>query len=684
MNKSAQPMKLKSMKFSVQKKLLLGFGIILILFALMAFNNLTHIQNITTIEERLIDVRLPTVMAGMSMADGIHLSLAGLRGYMILGKQPQKAELFKAERKHGWEKIDGALQQMIDFSKNWTVQKNKQLLNEMKLLIGEFRQAQQEVEDISHQTDNIPALKMLLTQAAPQAKKIVIAITALIDEEALLEATPERKKLLKLLADSRGSFSLALANIRAYLLSGDRQFVDNFRNKLKINELRFKQVSEMAYLFNEQQTNTWDTYKHEYALFIPLPEKMVELREAENWNTANYILGKKAAPIAKKIMGLLKQMRKSQDNLALDDTEELDNATNSMKTNMIIATLVVIILGIFISIVISRIITVPLTKVVMRAKEISSGNLTHPPLVLTSNDELGELTTTINDMSRSLSDIIGHITTSSKKICNSSSELSAITQRTSQVIDEQLIQTEQASSAMTEMSTSVQNISQNIKKTFIAAKEANTETTDGRKMVDDAVQAIQHLAGQIENGANVVHQLEEDSDSIGSVLDVIKGIAEQTNLLALNAAIEAARAGESGRGFAVVADEVRTLASRTQESAQEINVMIEKLQSGSRQAVATMNKSREEAQLVVERANNAGVSLSVISTVVERINSMSSAIADMAEQQNATTEEVKSNIVAISDMSQKTSSGAQDTAIASKSLAKLSGHLQGAIKQFKI
>lgn len=682
MNERTQPM--KSMKFSVQKKLLLGFGVVLILFTLMAINNLTQIQNITTIEERLIDVRLPTVMAGMNLMDGIHLSLSGLRGYMILGKQPQKAELFKAERQQGWKKIDSALQQMMDFSKNWTVSKNKQLLNEMNSLINEFRQAQQEVEDISHHPDNIPAVKMLLTQAAPQAKKIVVAITALIDEEAQLEATPERKQLLKLLADSRGSFALALANIRAYLLSGDIKFAENFRDKLKLNETRFKQISEMAYFFDEKQTDAWEIYQHERELFMSLPAKMVELREAEDWNKANYILGKKAAPAAKKIMTILEQMRKSQDNLALTDESKLDSATHSMKTNMIIGTLVVIILGIVVAIFISRVITVPLKKVVMRAKEISSGNLTHPVLSVSANDELGELTQAINDMNSSLLDIVGHITTSSKEICDSSSELSVITKRTSQVIYEQLAQTEQASVSMTEMHTSVQTISQNIEKTFLAAKEANTETTDGRKMVDDAVQAIQHLAGQIESGASVVQQLEEDSDSIGSVLDVIKSIAEQTNLLALNAAIEAARAGESGRGFAVVADEVRTLAGRTQESAQEINLVIEKLQSGSRQAVETMSKSHEEAQFVVEQANKAGLSLSAISAVVERINNMSSEIASMAEQQNATTEEVKTNIVAISNMAQKTSSGAQDTAIASESLSELSGHLQSAIKQFKI
>jgi methyl-accepting chemotaxis protein len=171
------------------------------------------------------------------------------------------------------------------------------------------------------------------------------------------------------------------------------------------------------------------------------------------------------------------------------------------------------------------------------------------------------------------------------------------------------------------------------------------------------------LAEQIENTANVIHQLEEDSENIGKVLDVIKGIAEQTNLLALNAAIEAARAGEQGRGFAVVADEVRTLAGRTQESTAEINQVIEKLQLGSQKAVDVMNKSREDAQSVVEQATQAGTSLSVISTAVERINDMSSQIASAAEQQNSTAEEINRNITNISELGQETTSGAQETTV---------------------
>ena len=132
-------------------------------------------------------------MAGMRLTDGIHLSLAGLRGYMILGKDPVKGALFKAERQRGWDQIDLAVQEMNEFAKNWTDSNNITRLNEMKGFIEEFRLSQEEVENISHSPDNIPAVKMLLTEAAPQAAIIVASITTMIDEESALPATPERK-----------------------------------------------------------------------------------------------------------------------------------------------------------------------------------------------------------------------------------------------------------------------------------------------------------------------------------------------------------------------------------------------------------------------------------------------------------------------------------------------------------
>jgi len=219
------------------------------------------------------------------------------------------------------------------------------MLEKMRRLVEEFRITQQQVEDISHTPENIPAFNMLQTDAAPRASRILDAITTIINEEAKLEATPERKELLKLLADSRGSFAVGLANIRAYLLSGDTKFAKNFETKWKINQDRFDKISGMTGLFDTAQARAWDTYRKILKEFVPLPPRMFKLRAGKDWNLANYWLGSRAAPKASAIMDILKEMRSSQDKLAQADQEKLKAEALFMKSMMVIGTLLALGLG---------------------------------------------------------------------------------------------------------------------------------------------------------------------------------------------------------------------------------------------------------------------------------------------------------------------------------------------------
>ncbi|MGP3789582.1 methyl-accepting chemotaxis protein [Pseudomonas sp. B392_1p] len=239
-------------------------------------------------------------------------------------------------------------------------------------------------------------------------------------------------------------------------------------------------------------------------------------------------------------------------------------------------------------------------------------------------------------------------------------------------------------SAMNEMSATVQEVAKNASQTATASRSADDETRAGVQVADDALKGIEILIREIEKAAGVILRVENDSAKIGMVVGVINGIAEQTNLLALNAAIEAARAGEQGRGFAVVADEVRTLASRTQQSTEEIQAMIEQLQGGVRNAVNAMEGAQSQARSGADFVARAADSLSAIANEVTLINDMNAQVATAAEEQSAVAEEINRNIISISQSADTTSTEATQNSQISEELVRLAAELNRLVARFKL
>jgi methyl-accepting chemotaxis protein len=237
---------------------------------------------------------------------------------------------------------------------------------------------------------------------------------------------------------------------------------------------------------------------------------------------------------------------------------------------------------------------------------------------------------------------------------------------------------------MNEMAATVQEVSRNAQYAADGALKADEEARNGAAVVTETIAAINSLSGNVENASEVIQRLEAESENIGSVLDVIRGIAEQTNLLALNAAIEAARAGEQGRGFAVVADEVRTLASRTQQSTSEIQEMIERLQQGSKNAVAVMEEGRRQTQAGVEQAARAGQTLQDITAAITSIRDLNTQIASAAEQQASVAEEINRSIVSINEVADETSLGMREAAMSSNQLTQYASQLQSLVERFEV
>ena len=312
----------------------------------------------------------------------------------------------------------------------------------------------------------------------------------------------------------------------------------------------------------------------------------------------------------------------------------------------------------------------------------ASGDLTQS-IEVKSNDEIGELLSAMNGMRQKLLNLFSDISEMTVQLSTAAEELSMVTSQTSSTIDKQRDETEQVATAMNELTATSRDVATNISHTANSATHAAQETDKGTEVVRQVIEQINQLATQLKESALAINEVESQSGAITSMLDVIKGIAEQTNLLALNAAIEAARAGEQGRGFAVVADEVRTLATRTQQSTEEINEIIDKLQSGSHRAVSVMEQSQHQSQSAVEFASRSGDALTSIAEAMDNINQMSAQIASASEEQSAVSEEVNRNIDKIHNMSIELATGATETAKAGQELAEISARLQSQVKQFQ-
>ncbi|MES9829270.1 MAG: methyl-accepting chemotaxis protein [Candidatus Thiodiazotropha sp.] len=356
--------------------------------------------------------------------------------------------------------------------------------------------------------------------------------------------------------------------------------------------------------------------------------------------------------------------------LAKDRSYFADSMSNLMMMVIGLGLLSVLLIGSMVWLI-SRGVVKPICDAAVAMEGIASaeGDLT-VRMDESGSDEVTRLSRAYNLFADKTEGMIKKVSGATANLSIRIGDFATLAEHTRDGVTKQHEQTTQVATAMTEMSATVHEVAQNTTQTAEAARQADQQANSGRDVVNAVTSSIDSLASEVGRAVETVQHVEQDSERIGSVLDVIRGIADQTNLLALNAAIEAARAGEQGRGFAVVADEVRTLAKRTQDSTEEIQEMIESLQTGVRETVTVMETSQQQAAESVDQAGRAHEALEEITRVVDTISQMSSQIATAAEEQSAVAEDINRNIVDITHVAEETSQDSVKSYDASEAMSK--------------
>lgn len=690
-------------KLTIGRRLIAGFTLITAVLAAAVGTTIATVSGLSTTVERMTGLRVPVAMTSTELEGNIFATLGSLRGYLLTGNPKMKADLVAA-----WRGLDSASAKFDAFTDRFTNPENRAKWSEAKALLEEFRVAQERAEKIAFTDEAFPATKLLTGEAAPRLNTMLSEITRMINEEEGLDAGPERKRLLKTMADVRGNLAASAAQLRTFLLTGDGAAKEEFKGFSERFETALKSLSREKALLSSVQGRAFDAFIGAHAGFPALTEEIIAIRESPEWNRPVHILAAEAAPRADRILDIMigpkgadgsraGGIKGDQQQMLAADTADVASGMSSL--NALQWTLLVfgLVGAAVITVLTTRAIVPPIRTMTATMRILAEGDTSAEIPHRARKDEIGSMASAVQvfkdnmirtrelereaaeqkaraeaERRQAVLELANGFEKAIGTVVNAVSDAATELQTAAQSMS---ASSEQTSTQSTVVAAASEEAATNVRGVAAAAEQLSGSVREISRQVDQSTRIAEKAAEEARQTNIQVSELANGARKIGTIVELINNIARQTNLLALNATIEAARAGEAGKGFSVVAQEVKALADQTTKATAEIDSQIGSL------------------QVSVERATD---SIVVINKTVEEMNGIASAIAAAVTEQSAATEdiarnvheaakgttEVTSNIAGVNQAAESSSAASSQVLSAANDLSEQSERLRSEVTRF--